>query len=103
MPARQALLDDILRPEWTALDYGSGRGDDVARLAHLGMDVTGWDPQHGGMRPGKPRGVVTLTYVINVIEDPAERQTVLSDAWSLAERCLVVSARLTWERKQIVR
>lgn len=101
MPARQALLDGILRPELTALDYGCGRGDDVARLAHLGMAVTGWDPQHGGVRPDKAHDVVALTYVINVIEDPAERQMVLSDAWSLTERCLVVSSRLAWERKQV--
>jgi DNA phosphorothioation-associated putative methyltransferase len=44
---------------------------------------------------------VTLTYVINVIEDPAEREAVLRDAWSLAEHCLVVSSRLAWERKQV--
>src|SRR5205807_244600 len=43
----------------------------------------------------------TLTYVINVIEDPAEREAVLRDAWSLAERCLVVSTRLAWERKLV--
>ena len=101
MPARQALLDGILRPETTALDYGSGRGGDVARLSHLGIATTGWDPQHGGPRPDKPRDVVTVTYVINVIEDPAERQAVLSDAWSLTERCLVVSTRLVWERNQV--
>ncbi len=102
MPARQALLDGILRPGSTVLDYGSGRGGDVARLSQLGVSVTGWDPQHGGMRPDKPSDVVTVTYVINVIEDPAERQAVLDDAWSLAKRCLVVSTRLVWERNQIV-
>jgi DNA phosphorothioation-associated putative methyltransferase len=101
MPARQALLDGLLRPEWTALDYGSGRGGDVARLVHLGIPAIGWDPQHGGARPDEPRDVVTLTYVVNVIESPAERQTVLQDAWSLSGRCLVVSTRLTWERKQV--
>ena len=102
MPARQALLDGILRPESTALDYGSGRGGDVARLTHLGIAVAGWDPQHGSRRPDKPRDVVTVTYVINVIEDPAERQAVLHDAWSLTERCLVVSTRLVWERNQLI-
>jgi DNA phosphorothioation-associated putative methyltransferase len=101
MPARQALLDGVLRAEWSVLDYGSGRGDDVARLRHLGITATGWDPQHGGSRPRKTQDVVTLTYVVNVIEDPAERQAVLSDAWSLAEHCLVVSTRLVWERKQV--
>jgi len=101
MPARQALLDGVLRPEWTLLDYGSGRGGDVTRLAHLGIPAIGWDPHHGGVRPGEPRDVVTLTYVVNVIEDPAERRQVLGDAWSLSSRCLVVSTRLTWERKQV--
>lgn len=101
MPARQALLDSVLRPEWTVLDYGSGRGGDVARLVRLGISAIGWDPQHGDTRPDKPRDVVTLTYVVNVIENPSERQNVLRDAWSLSGRCLVVSARLTWERKQV--
>lgn len=101
MPARQALLDGVLRPELTALDYGSGRGGDVARLVQLGIVASGWDPQHGNLRPNEPRDVVTVTYVINVIEDPAERQAVLSDAWSLTERCLVVSTRLLWERNQV--
>lgn len=101
MPARQALLDGVLRPEWTALDYGSGRGDDVARLRHLGIKAVGWDPHHADIRPSEPHDVVTLTYVVNVIEDPAERRRVLGDAWSLTRRCLVVSTRLTWERKQV--
>jgi DNA phosphorothioation-associated putative methyltransferase len=101
MPARQALLDGVLRPEWRVLDYGSGRGGDVARLTHLGITATGWDPVHGGTRPEKAHEVVTLTYVINVIEDPGEREAVLRDAWSLAEHCLVVSTRLAWERKQV--
>ena len=101
MPARQALLDGVLRPESTVLDYGSGRGGDVARLAHLGIRATGWDPHHGGTRPDKPQDIVTLTYVINVIEDPGEREAVVRDAWSLAERCIVVSTRLAWERKQV--
>ena len=101
MPARQALLDGVVRPEWTLLDYGSGRGGDVARLAHLGIPVIGWDPHHGGVRPSEPRDIVTLTYVVNVIENPAERERVLGDAWSLSGRCLVVSTRLTWERKQV--
>jgi DNA phosphorothioation-associated putative methyltransferase len=101
MPARQALLDGVLRPEWTLLDYGSGRGGDVTRLAHLGIPAIGWDPHHGGARPVEPQDVVTLTYVVNIIENPAERKRVLSDAWALSGRCLVVSTRLSWERKQV--
>jgi DNA phosphorothioation-associated putative methyltransferase len=101
MPAKQALLDGVLRPEWTLLDYGSGRGGDVTRLVQLGIPALGWDPHHGGIRPEMSRDVVTLTYVVNVIEDPLEREMVLGDAWELSERCLVVSTRLTWERAQV--
>jgi DNA phosphorothioation-associated putative methyltransferase len=101
MPARQALLDGVLRPEWTALDYGSGRGGDVARLQQIGIETIGWDPHDRDARPEQSCDVVTLTYVVNVIEDQSERRRVLDDAWSLARRCLVVSTRLTWERKQV--
>jgi DNA phosphorothioation-associated putative methyltransferase len=101
MPARQALLDGVVQSGSTVLDYGSGRGGDVVRLNHLGIAATGWDPFHGGTRPDRTHDVVTLTYVINVIEHPGERETVLRDAWLLAEHCLVVSTRLAWERKQV--
>jgi DNA phosphorothioation-associated putative methyltransferase len=45
--------------------------------------------------------VVLLTYVLNVIENPAERRETLLRAWDLAKSALVVSARLKWERNQI--
>ena len=44
-----------------------------------------------------PADVVNLGYVINVIEDPAERVVVLAAAWELARKVLIVSARLDWE------
>lgn len=102
MPARQALMDGVLRPGWTALDYGSGRGGDVKRLTHLGIEATAWDPHFGGIRPTVNYDVVAVTYVINVIESLSERKAVLADAWSLTRRCLVVSTRLTWERRQVI-
>jgi DNA phosphorothioation-associated putative methyltransferase len=42
---------------------------------------------------------VNLGYVVNVIEDPQERADVLRNAWELAQRLLVVSARLVAEAK----
>ena len=44
-----------------------------------------------------PTDVVNLGYVVNVIEDPAERIVVLVAAWSLARKVLIVSGRLDWE------
>jgi DNA phosphorothioation-associated putative methyltransferase len=40
---------------------------------------------------------VNLGFVVNVIEDPAERSRTLSAAWDLAQRAMIVSARLDWE------
>jgi len=40
---------------------------------------------------------VNLGYVVNVIENPEERRTVLKHAWSLARKVLIVSARLHGE------
>ena len=45
--------------------------------------------------------LVNLGYVVNVIEEPAERAEVLRRAWELAERVLVVSARLTWDARDL--
>jgi len=38
---------------------------------------------------------------VNVIEDPAERADTLRQAWELAQRLLVVSARLTWDARDL--
>ena len=101
LPARRALGDLQLRPGVAVLDYGCGRGGDVRALQHLGLDVTGWDPVHFPEGQRRPADVVLLTYVLNVIEDPAERRRTLVRAWELASSVLVVSARLRWERNQI--
>jgi DNA phosphorothioation-associated putative methyltransferase len=38
-----------------------------------------------------------LGYVVNVIESIGERDAVLREAWTLAERLLIVAARLDWD------
>ncbi|MGR6913605.1 DNA phosphorothioation-associated putative methyltransferase [[Actinomadura] parvosata] len=101
VPARQAVMDLQMDPGTSVLDYGCGRGADVRALESLGLGVSGWDPvyfPHGRLEPAD---VVLLTYVLNVIEDPAERQRTLRHAWDLAKTAMVVSARLRWERNQI--
>ncbi|MFI9718194.1 DNA phosphorothioation-associated putative methyltransferase [Streptomyces sp. NPDC052396] len=101
VPARQALSDRQLGAGRTVLDYGCGRGDDVAALERLGCAVTGWDPYYLSDAPARPADVVLLTYVLNVVEDPGERRETLRRAWDLAQDLLVVSARLTWERRKV--
>jgi hypothetical protein len=39
------------------------------------------------MKPQTPADVVNLGYVINVIEDTAERREALINAWNWLKRC----------------
>lgn len=97
MPVRQALVDEIVRPDMSVLDYGCGRGQDAARLQQMGLNAAGWDPYYAADTPLAKRKAVFLNYVLNVIEDAGERRATLNAAWDLAERVLVVSTRLKWE------
>lgn len=97
-PLYGALEDGILDSA-TVFDYGCGRGDDVRRLTDLGILCGGWDPAHRKDAECRSADVVNLGYVINVIEDPAERRQALCAAWALAQRVLIVSARLTWDAR----
>lgn len=101
-PLAQALSDELLRSGATVLDYGCGRGDDVRRLTALGLSTLGWDPVHRSDGQLRESDVVNLGYVVNVIEDPAERAEALTRAWDLAKRVLIVSGRLTWEARDLV-
>jgi DNA phosphorothioation-associated putative methyltransferase len=78
----------------TFLDYGCGLGADIRGLQELGFDANGWDPVHSPQGPRTESDLVNLGYVLNVIEDPAERLETLSSAWRLTRRLLVVSAQI---------
>jgi DNA phosphorothioation-associated putative methyltransferase len=97
MPVRLGLRDDILKPERSVLDYGCGRGQDVARLRSMGFGVDGWDPFYAPDGHLVEHDVVLLNYVLNVIEDVSERRQTLRRAWQFASRALIVSCRLKWE------
>ena len=63
-------------------------------LSDMNVPSSGWDPVH---RPGGDRNqadVVNLGYVINVIEDPQERQQVIQRAWELCNTVLSVAAQV---------
>jgi len=96
-PVALALDDGLIHRERTFFDYGCGRGDDLLRLHKIGIPVSGWDPAFFPDEQRSPADVVNLGYVVNVIEDPAERVVVLAAAWELARKVLIVSARLDWE------
>jgi len=101
MPLRQCLKDGVIQQATSVLDYGCGRGQDAARLRYMGVQAHGWDPFFAPDTPLAEHDVVTLTYVLNVIEDPAERRETLARAWSLASKTLAVSCRLKWEQSSL--
>jgi DNA phosphorothioation-associated putative methyltransferase len=96
-PVKLALADGLIDSQTPLFDYGCGRGDDLRILSVMGYSGDGWDPVHRPNSALQPAPVVNLGYVVNVIEDPAERHQTLSRAWQLAERVLIVSARLNAE------
>lgn len=96
-----ALADGLIHDGVSVFDYGCGRGDDLRYLKLRGVPSKGWDPVHQCEDEIASAGVVNLGYVVNVIEDPDERSHCLVRAWSLAERALIVSARLTSETPEL--
>lgn len=99
-PMRLAVDAHLITRETRVLDYGCGYGDDLRHLRRLGVPCTGWDPVHRPQGQRQPAAVVNLGYVVNVIEDTAERATVLREAWALTQHVLIVSARLTVDAQE---
>ena len=93
VPAKLAMKN-TLRPGMTYFDYGCGRGEDVLRLKRLGYQADGWDPAFFPNSPLLDADVVMCAYVLNVIEDLAERDTTLRDVWRLAHLSVVVAVRV---------
>lgn len=93
-PVKCLLRDGLLAAGVSFFDYGCGRGEDLELLAAEGIDCNGWDPAYRPSAPRQEADVVSLGYVINVIEDPAERAATLRAAWGLSRHLLVVSAQV---------
>jgi DNA phosphorothioation-associated putative methyltransferase len=91
-PIKTLLEHGLLQQQCSVFDYGCGRGSDVAGLRALGHEVNGWDPAFHPDLPRLEANIVNLGYVLNVIEDPAERVEALTSAYQLARKLLVVSA-----------
>ena len=92
-----ALVDSSLVTNKSKIfDYGCGRGDDVSILAQNNFEnVSGWDPYFAkdNVIPKKSE-FVSLSFVLNVIEDADERHSVLTKAFKIASKALVFSVML---------
>ncbi len=97
----RCLLDfGFLDGRRTVFDYGCGRGDDLRLLTGMGVDAAGWDPIYRPNSPRRPSDLVNLGFVLNVVEDPVERQRTLKAAWALAQEMLIVSVMLGYKAHQ---
>jgi DNA phosphorothioation-associated putative methyltransferase len=93
-PVRLAVEAGLFPPDTTYFDYGCGHGADIEYIKRLGHLSTGWDPYFRPDQPQASADVVNLGYVINVIEDMAERREALINAWQLAQKVLIVAAQV---------
>lgn len=93
-PVKSALHDGLIGPDVTVFDYGCGHGQDITLLTAQGVVCDGWDPAFRPDSSRQPADVVNLGFVLNVIEDVAERAEALRQAWRLAGRLLIVAAQV---------
>lgn len=93
-PVRLAVEAGLFPAATTYFDYGCGHGADIEYIHRLGLPSNGWDPYYRPDTAPTAADVVNLGYVINVIEDTAERRDALVKAWALAQRVLIVAAQV---------
>ena len=93
-PVRLAIESGIITTDTTIFDYGCGLGGDVSRLQASGYNCEGWDPYYFPDIEPRSADIINLSYIINVIEDPVERDRSLVQAWELTGRVLIVAAQI---------
>lgn len=96
-PMKSLARHGYLAGDFSIFDYGCGRGDDLRELEAHGLDAVGWDPNFHPEGEKLKSDVVSIGFVINVIEDNVERVEALVGAWELTAKLLVVSAMLGTE------
>jgi DNA phosphorothioation-associated putative methyltransferase len=104
-PARELFEDYLYMSNYgRVLDYGCGRGVDVEEIRKYDIweEVVGYDPN---FFPKKPKGkfhIVTMIYVVNVIEAGKEFTNAIVDAWNYVRKGgqLVIVARSDYEIRQ---
>jgi DNA phosphorothioation-associated putative methyltransferase len=99
-PVRLAVEAGLLNSDTSFFDYGCGQGGDLERIAAKGILSSGWDPYYRPDTAKTPADIVNLGYIINVIEDMAERREALLNAWNLTQQVLIVAAQVLVDDRQ---
>ena len=93
-PVQMLVRHGLLRPGMTFFDYGCGRGGDVSALSSDGVTASGWDPHYVPEATIASADAVNLGFVVNVIEDPAERIEAITKAFGLARTVMSIGVML---------
>jgi DNA phosphorothioation-associated putative methyltransferase len=93
-PIALAIADGLISKETSVFDYGCGRGGDIQYLRKQKVAAEGWDPHYRPDAPLQSAKIVNLGFVINVIENPSERNQALRKAFELSEDVLIASVRV---------
>lgn len=96
-PMQALARHNYLNGEFTVLDYGCGKGDDLRELEAHGIDISGWDPVHFPDGELINSDIVNLGFVLNVIEEREERNETLRRAWEYTDKLLIVSVMIAGE------
>lgn len=96
-PMQILARHNYLNGDFTVLDYGCGKGDDLRELEAHGIDISGWDPVHFPDGELINSDLVNLGFVLNVIEEREERNETLKRAWEYADKLLIVSVMIAGE------
>jgi DNA phosphorothioation-associated putative methyltransferase len=94
-PVQALWRHGLITPACTFFDYGCGRGDDVNALRLNAISAAGWDPHYSADADKLVADTVNIGFVINVIEDFAERVAALCGAFSITRGVLSVAAMLS--------
>ena len=90
-PMQLLARHNYLNGDYSILDYGCGKGDDLREIEAHGLDASGWDPIHYSEGLLVNSDIVNLGFVLNVIENKDERKETLRRAWGYSDRLLIVS------------
>lgn len=93
-PVALVVADGLLARQRTFFDYGCGRGVDIRYVRRKKIKADGWDPYYRPNVEPVAADLVNLGYVLNVIEDQAERAETLQRAYRLARQLLLVAVRV---------
>jgi len=93
-PMKVAIEQGVVDCNHTLFDYGCGRGGDLRRLQAEGYQADGFDPYWSPRHSLSGAEDISLIYILNVIENPQERDELLKSVFGLCDRNLLVAVRV---------